>query len=205
MKIGIIGSGSIGGALGRLWASAGHEVCFGSRNPERLAGLVHAAAGTAQAGSIDEAAGFGEVILEAIPFHAVPKLPAGKLSGKVVLSAANYYPARDGDIHLGGGTQSEWVARRLPDAKLVKAFNMMQAGVMEKLADGQGTPGLAILIAGDDAPAKKVAEQMVRDAKFEPVDVGSLADSHVFEAPNAPLYDVQITPEEARQRLAELQ
>ena len=81
---------------------------------------------------------------------------------------------------------------------------MMRAGVIEALAEGNGTPGLAILIAGDDEESKAVAGQLIRDAKFEPVDVGSLADSAVFQATNAPLYDVCLSPEEARQQLAQL-
>ncbi len=204
MNIGIIGSGNIGGALGRLWATAGHTVCFGSRHPDRLDELVRQAGDNARAGTNEEAAEFGEVILEAIPFHAIPQLPAEKLAGKVVLSAANYYPSRDGEIDLGGQTQSEWVASHLPGARLVKAFNMMQAGVMEQLADGAGTPGLTIFIAGDDDEAKQMAQRLVEDVKFTPIDVGSLADSHVFQATDAPLYDVQLSPEEARQRLAQL-
>ena len=202
MKIGIIGSGLIGAPLGRLWAAAGHEVMFSSRHPEKLENL--AAKAGAQTGTIDEAAEFGEVIMEAIPFKSIPDLPADKFTDKVVLSAANYYPSRDGEIDLGGMTQSEWVAAHLPGAKLVKAFNMMRAGVIEALAEGNGTPGLAIFIASDYDDAKAVAEQLIREAKFEPVDVGSLADSSVFQAIDAPLYDVRISPEAARQQLAQL-
>lgn len=204
MKIGILGSGYIGGSLGRLWVAAGHEVMFSSRHPEKLAELVEKAGPNARAGTINEAAEFGEVIMEAIPFKSIPDLPADKLAGKVVLSAANYYPSRDGQIDLGGKTQPEWVASNLPGSKLVKAFNMMRASVMEALADGDGTPGLAILIASDHEDAKAVAKQLVRDAKFEPVDVGSLVDSHVFQATDAPLYDVQLSADEARERLAAL-
>lgn len=204
MKIGIIGSGSIGAPLGRLWTAAGHEVMFSSRHPEKLKDLAIKAGASARTGTIDEAAEFGDVLMESIPFKSIPDLPADKFTGKVVLSAANYYPSRDGQIDLGGMTQSEWVASHLPGAKLVKAFNMMRAGVIEALAEGNGTPGLAILIAGDYEDAKAVAEQLIRDAKFEPVDVGSLADSSVFQATNAPLYDVRISPEAARQQLAQL-
>ena len=203
MKIGIIGSGNIGGSLGRLWAAAGHEVCFGSRDPESLSDLVAKAGANAQAATQEEAAAFGDVVLEAIPFHAVPELPHDSLAGKVVLSASNYYPERDGEINLGGRTQSEWVASHLPQTRLVKAFNMMQAGVMEELADGGGTPGLAIFLASDDDEAKQTAAQLVRDAKFEPVDAGTLAESGVFQATDAPLYDVQISGDEARRRLSE--
>ena len=207
MDIGIIGGGSIGSALGRLWAQAGHRVCFGSRSPEKLAALVgaiNAAGGDARAGSAAEAAAFGEVNLEAVPFAAVPGLPAAELAGKVLLSASNYYPKRDGALDLAGLTHTEWVASRLPGVAVVKAFNMMRATVMEALADGAGTPGLAILIAGDDGGAKMLAMRLIRDAKFAPVDAGQLAAGLNFQAPDGPLYDVRIPAEEAEARLAGL-
>jgi predicted dinucleotide-binding enzyme len=202
MKIGILGSGNIGGALGRLWAAAGHEVFFASRHPERLVTLVRQAGPRARAGCPEEAADFGEVLLEAVPFGHVGHLPVERMKGKIVLSAANYYPSRDGDIDLGGLTQSEWVASRLPGTRLVKAFNMMRAGVMEQLADGAGRPGLAIFIAGDDVDAKRVAATLVSDAKFTPIDVGPLRSGVLFQT-NGPLYDTQLQPEQARKAVAE--
>ena len=117
MKIGIIGSGFIGAPLGRLWTAAGHEVMFSSRHPEKLQDLATKAGASAQTGTIDEAAEFGEVIMEAIPFKSIPDLPADKFMGKLVLSAANYYPSRDGQINLGGMTQSQWVASHLPELR----------------------------------------------------------------------------------------
>lgn len=207
MDIGIIGGGNIGGPLGRLWAAAGHRVRFGSRTPGKLAALIGqitAAGGDAQAVGVSEAATFGEVVLEAVPFAALPELPVAELKGKPLLSAANYYPQRDGRLDLGGLSQSEWVARQMPGVRLVKAFNMMRATVMAALADGGGTPGLAILLAGDDAGAKRVAERLVRDAKFEPVDAGPLAAGRAFQSPDAPLYDVRLAPADVRAKLAEL-
>ena len=198
MNIGIIGSGNIGSALGRLWAAAGHQVCFGSRHPDRLGDLVTKAGPNARADTQEAAAAFGEVVLEAVPFAVTPDLPREQLAGKVLLSASNYYPRRDGEIDLEGVTHTEWVAARLPGVRVVKAFNMMRATTMEELADGGGTPGLAILLAGDDADAKRVAATLVRDAKFEPVDAGDLAAGQLFQSPDAPLYDVQITPDAAR-------
>lgn len=206
MDIGIIGGGNIGGPPGRLWAAAGHRVRFGSRNTDKLAplvGAITAAGGDAGAVTVAEAAAFGEAVLEAVPFAALPGLPKAELTGKPLLSAANYYPQRDGRIDLGGLGHSEWAARQLPGVRLVKAFNMMRAGVMAALADGGGTPGLAVLLAGDDEAAKRVAERLVRDARFEPVDAGPLAAGRLFQSPDAPLYDVQLSAAAARTRLAE--
>lgn len=200
MRIGIIGSGNIGAPLGRLWAAAGHQVLFSSRHPERLRELAARAGVNAGVGSAEEAADFGEVILEAVPFGRMSELPAAKLTGKPVLSAANYYPGRDGRIDLRGLTQSEFAASLLPGARLVKAFNMMQAGVMEALADGTGRPGLAIFIAGDDEDAKRIAAGLVADAQFTPIDVGPLRAGALFQT-DGPLYNTQFTQEEARKAL----
>lgn len=202
MKIGILGSGYIGAPLGRLWAATGHEVMFSSRHPDRLGELVERTGSNARAGTLAEAAEFGDVILEAIPFRAISELPVEQLAGKVVLSAANYYPSRDGAIALGEQTQSQWAAARLPGAKLVKAFNMMRAAEIERRADGENLQPLAVLIASDWDDAKPIAARLVREAKFEPVDVGGLADSAIFQATAAPLYDVRISPQRAREVLA---
>ncbi|HEX8524553.1 MAG TPA: NAD(P)-binding domain-containing protein [Tepidisphaeraceae bacterium] len=201
MKVGIIGSGNIGGSLGRLWAQAGHQVLFSSRHPERLEELVRRAGVNARAGTVDEAADFGEAILEAVPFGKLNELPVERLQGKVVLTAANYYPRRDGRIDLGGKSESKFVAASLlRGVKLVKAFNMMRSTVMEALADGKETRKLVIFIAGDDADAKQVATKLVMDAKFVPLDVGSLSAGVLFQT-NGPLYDTQYSLEEAQQAL----
>ena len=202
MKIGIIGSGGIGGSLGRLWAQAGHEVLFSSRHPERLSPLVASAPG-ARAGTPKEAIEFGSVILEAVPFKAAFDLPADDLADKVVISASNYYPARDGQIDLEGMSQSQRLAKALGSVRFVKAFNMMQAGEMAALAGGGGRPGLAIFYAGDDEEAKTIAAKLIEDAKFAPVDAGSLAAGRHFES-GAQLYDKKWTEQEAQAALAKV-
>lgn len=201
MKVGILGSGNIGGSLGRLWAKAGHEICFSSRNPDSLAPLVAQAGGNARAGSLDEAMAFADVILEALPFSAAMKLPAQALADKTVISAANYYPPRDGEIDLGGLTQTEALARHLPWTTLVKAFNMMFATEMEALANGQGTPGRAIFFAGDDAEANSIAAQLIETAQFVPIGVGPLRNGRYFEN-GAPLYAKLWDAETAKAELA---
>lgn len=181
MKIGIIGSGNIGAPLGRLWAAAGHRVMYASRHPERLKMLALKAGPNATVGSVDEAADFGDVILQAVPFKAATELPLDRLQGKVLLTTVNYYPQRDGEIDLGGLPESEWLAHKLPGIRLVKAFNMMEAAVMEGLADGNEDRLLTIFIASDDEDAKEVAAKLVEDARFAPLDVGSLRESLLFQ------------------------
>lgn len=201
MKIGIIGSGDIGGSLGRLWAKAGHEVFFASRNPGDLEQLARQAGDNAAFGTVEEAHGFSELLLEAIPYHAAMKLEPRAYAGKMLISASNYYPERDGEIDLGGGlSQTEALAARLPDTRVVKAFNMMYAQEMAARADGETDERLAILYAGDDAEARKAAAGLIEDALFAPVNAGALANGRWFEH-RGPLYGERMTGEEAKARL----
>jgi len=140
MRIGIIGSGMIGGTLTRLWAGLGHDVVVSnSRGPESLAALVAAAGDHASAATAAEAAAAGEVVVVAIPLGRYRQLPVDALAGKVVVDAMNYYPGRDGNMaELDAGTtgSSEMLAGLLGDARVVKAFNTIY---FEHLRD-QGTP-----------------------------------------------------------------
>lgn len=128
MKIGVIGSGRIGGTLGTLWVKAGHEVLFSSRHPDRLEALVAPLGPRARAGWPREAARFGDVVLVSVPYHAVPQIGRDfrrDLEGKVVLETGNPFPGRDGAMAgparaKGTGPAS---AEFLPGTRLVRAFN----------------------------------------------------------------------------------
>lgn len=99
MKIGIVGSGRIGGLIGKLWSQAGHEILFSSRNPQNLGGLVEQAGGGAKAGTPEEAVAFGDVVLLSVPFGVLPEYGrtiSGAVGRKVVLDTSNPYPKRDG-------------------------------------------------------------------------------------------------------------
>lgn len=182
--IGIIGSGRLGGTVGTLWAKAGHPVLFSSRNPDRLKELVEAAGPNARAGTPAEAIAFGQALLLAVPYGALPQLGqelGAALSGKVVLDACNAVPARDGDVariaaERGIGVTS---AGFLPGARLVRAFNTLGARVLAEQAHRAGDP-VAIPLAGDDAGALEVAAALVRDAGFEPVVAGPLSRAPDF-------------------------
>lgn len=202
MKIGIIGSGGIGGSLGRLWAAAGHQVFFSSRNPDQLHDLASKAGANASYGRVEEAIAFSDLLLEAIPFAAAMRLPAEDYAGKVIINASNYYPHRDGEIDLGVLSQSEAFAARLPGARVVKAFNMMFAEEMAARADGKTEERLAILYAGDDAAAKRIAAQLIEEAIFAPVDAGGLANGVYFEN-GGPLYAKRMSADTARESLAQ--
>ena len=100
-RIGVIGSGHIGGTIGGLWVKAGHPVLFSSRHPEELKELVTGLGSLAQAGSVADAIGFGDALFIAVPYGALPQIGrdyANVIKGKVLLDACNAVPARDGAI-----------------------------------------------------------------------------------------------------------
>jgi 8-hydroxy-5-deazaflavin:NADPH oxidoreductase len=190
MKIGIIGSGNIGGTLTRRLQALGHDVTVGnSRGPETLAPL--AAETGATAGSARQAAGSGDVVVIATPLRAVPDLPAQALRGKVVVDANNYYPGRDGHIRAlddGSATSSRWTAGQLPGATVVKAFNTIQAGHLLSGGRPAGDPDrVALPVAADDAAAKRTVMALVEQLGFDPIDAGGLDDSW-RQQPGTPVY-----------------
>ncbi|HEV2745588.1 MAG TPA: NAD(P)-binding domain-containing protein [Rubrobacter sp.] len=204
MNIGIIGSGNIGATAARLFAAAGHEVAISnSRAPETLEDLVEEIGPGARAATVEEAAGFGEVVMEAIPFGRYTSLPAERLAGKVFITASNYYPARDGELDLGGRASSELVAEHLAGARVVKAFNTIY---FARLRDN-GRPEApveereVIFVSGDDGEAKGVVSGLIEEIGFAPVDVGTLAESRRQE-PGSPVYNVAMNPAQAREMLA---
>ncbi|TXM70929.1 NADPH-dependent F420 reductase [Methylobacterium sp. WL12] len=189
IRIGVIGSGNIGGTIGTLWVKDGHEVMFSSRHPETLKPMIEALGDKAKAGTPEEAIAFGDAVFVAVPYKAYPELSksyAAALKGKVVLDAGNATKARDGELYdevqaNGIGATSE---KYFPGAKLVRAFNAANYKVFAKEGanGGKDRAGgrMAIPIAGDDAGAVKVAEGLVRDAGFDPVLVGGLKDASKF-------------------------
>ena len=204
MNIGVIGSGNIGATAARLFAAAGHEVAISnSRGPETLEGLVEEIGPGVRAATVEEAAEFGEVVMEAIPFGRYTSLPAERLAGKVFITASNYYPARDGELDLGGRASSELVAGHLTGARVVKAFNTIY---FARLRDN-GLPGApveereVIFVSGDDGEAKGVVSGLIEEIGFAPVDVGTLAESRRQE-PGSPVYNVATNPAQAREMLA---
>lgn len=205
LKIGIVGSGRVGGTLGELWLGAGHEVMFSSLDLEHDKALAAKLGGKARAGTSKEAAAFGDVVFIAVPYGALPQVGkdlAGELRGKVVLDACNPFPNRDGEIAIwarekGAGLAS---AELLPGARLVRGFNAIGAARLPALAKEAQKTGMPI--AGDDAGAIELASRLVRDAGLEPVLVGGLAmGRHLM--PGTPLAG-ELSPEKIRQVAAML-
>jgi predicted dinucleotide-binding enzyme len=185
MKIGVIGAGKIGGAVGTHWAKAGHEVLFSSRHPEQLADLAKRAGPKARAGTPREAAAFGEVVLISVPYGALPQVGRDfkkELAGKIVLETGNPFEARDGAMATPALEKGAGLASKefLPGVRLVRAFSPVPAA---DIANGAHRAGerIAIPLAGDDKGALDVAAQLVLDAGFEPVIVGDLASAKKFD------------------------
>jgi predicted dinucleotide-binding enzyme len=205
MRIGIIGSGRIGGTIGGLWVKAGYPVLFSSRHPDQLKNLVTGLGALAKAGTVDEAIAFGEVVFLAVPYGAMPQIGrdyATALKGKVVLDAGNAVAARDGAIaeeveRDGIGATSP---KYLPGARLVRAFNTLSFAIFAREAN-RPDPKLAIPIAGDDAEAVQIAAALVRNAGFDPVAVVKLAAAKRFQR-GAPGYGQSVTAAEFRQKLS---
>jgi hypothetical protein len=206
VKIGVIGSGNVGAALGRVWANAGHQVMFSSRNLDHDKQLAAGIGANAHAGTPSEAAAFGEVLLFAVPYGALPELGktlGGSIKGKVVIDACNPFPQRDGEIanrarEKGAGYVS---AELLPGARIVRAFNAVGAGRMGQAHEDPGHTGMPI--AGDDKAAVEVASRLIREIGFEPVLVGGL-DKGKYLMPGTPLAG-EHSPEEIRKIAASLQ
>ena len=206
LKIGIVGSGRIGSTLGELWLKAGHEVMFSSLDLEHDKALAAKLGGKARAGTSKEAAAFGEVVLVAVPYAALPQVgrDLGELiKGKAVIDACNPIPARDGEMatkarEKGAGLAS---AELLPGARIVRAFNAIGYSRLPAIAQNK-SERVGMPIAGDDANAIAVASRLVRDAGLEPVLVGGLAMGK-YLIPGTPLAGEQ-PPEKLRQTAATL-
>src|SRR5512138_2975092 len=130
MKIGFIGSGNIGGAIGELLAKAGHEVFFSSRNPDNLKPLVARVGPRARAGTPREAIAFGDVVFLGVPFSSMPQIGqdyAAALKGKIVIDAGNPNPRRDGPVAEAAVAKGAGLATAelLPGARIVRAFNQL--------------------------------------------------------------------------------
>ncbi len=204
LKIGIIGTGHIGGALATLWVHAGHEVLMSSRHPEELQALAKSLGPRAHVGTPREAATFGEVVLISVPYGALPQVGRdlrSELAGKIVLDTGNPYPERDGQMAVEARRKGTGVASAeyLPGVRLVRAFNAINSGDLRSEAHRKGAP-IAIPLAGDDSQALQVAERLVRDAGFVPVVVGPLSRAREFDV-GTPVYTRLMTEPQLRAAL----
>lgn len=185
MKIGIVGSGWLGGTIGKLLVNAGYDVMFSSQHLDTDQQLAKQLGHHAFAGTPQQAAQFGPVVILAVPYGAIPSL--GKaldadLKGKIVLDGANPYEGRDGAVATealqnGAGITTQ---KYFPGTHVVRVFNGVYASAIQASATRHADK-LGIPIAGDDAHAVQVAAQIVSAIGSEPVIVGDLASAKSFQ------------------------
>jgi len=210
LKIGLVGAGREGGALGTLFVKAGHPVTFASRHPEDLKGLVAGLGPLAQAGTVEEAIAFGDVVVIAIPYAAMEQLGKAHASAlakkELVIDVSNPIARRDGEDFVKSvgaqGGAGLVTAKLLPGAPIVRAFNAIGSGKLADLAHRAGEP-VGVPIAGDDPKAIALAQSLIREIGFEPVLVGGLAMGR-YLVPGTPLGG-EHTPAEIQQIASSLQ
>jgi len=205
LKIGIIGSGRIGTTFGGLWAKAGHEIMFSDRDAENAKRAAESVGGKARAGTVEEAVAFGDAVLIAVPYGALPAIAqqvGEKLKGKVVMDPNNPVPSRDGELGAQAKEKGAAVstAAILPGARLVRAVNSWGYQTMASEAN-RPAPRMAMPVAADDAATLKIGTQLVADAGFDPVPVNSLAASRAFDLGSSVSGKI-LTADEMRKALA---
>lgn len=204
-RIAIIGAGMIGATVARLFVGAGYDVAISnSRGPDTLADLVAELGPKARAMTVADAARWGDIVLLAVPWRRPEALPpADAVAGKIVIDAMNPYAADGTIVDLGASSSSEETKKRLPGARIVKAFNT----IYYKHLGTRGRTDLplddrhAIFVAGDDEGAKGVVKTLIEEIGFGPVDTGSLVAGGRRQQPEAQLYNQIITRREALNRL----
>jgi predicted dinucleotide-binding enzyme len=179
MRIGILGSGLMGGKLGTLFARAGHEVVFSyARGDDKLRRLARSAKGSARAGTPFEAAQNADALLVAVHWSRIDDVlaQAGDLAGKVVLTCSLPMNADDTALVIGQTSSgAEELAKKIPAARVVAAFNTVPSEVLFDVYAGRrkaARPGL--VYCGDDRRGKTTAARLIRDVGFEPLDAGPL-------------------------------
>ena len=193
MRIGILGSGLMGGKLGTIFARAGHDVVFSySHSKAKLEKLARDAGGQARAGTPAEAAKDADALLLAVHWSRVDDVlkKASDLAGKVILTCSLPMNANDTDLviaHKSSG--AEELAKKIPKGRVVSAFSTVPSEVLfsvfENAGSGKREEGReqrpSVVYCGEDAGAKKVAAQLISDAGFEPVDAGPLRVARYIE------------------------
>lgn len=175
MKIGIIGTGNVGSALGRRWTAIGHEVRYGVRNPSAHPGsTLHT--------TVPQAVASSEIIVLATPWEAVESILAtiGNWQGKILIDATNPLSPDLSGLTVGTGTSAgEQVAAWASGARVVKAFNTVGANIMEDSTFAAGK--VVLFYCGDDAAAKSTAARLAEELGFNPVDAGPLSSARLME------------------------
>ena len=207
MKIGIIGTGAIGGTIAKKLGNAGHTVKISNSKQgaelnaraEELGAIVS---------TIENVVYDVDVVVISVPTVAIPTLPKDLFvnvpENVIVVDTSNYYPFRDADIEeiKNGKVESIWVSQQL-GRPVVKAFNNLLAETLENAGKEPGVENrIAMAVAGDNAEAKKVIAGLINDVGFDPVDAGNLSESWRHQ-PGTPAYCTELNSEDLKQALAD--
>ena len=194
MQIAILGAGLVGSTLGRLWHAAGHDITFAARDDTRPRALAAELGERAHAASVADAVAGAEVVLVAVPGSAVTDVTqaAGPLDGRVMIDAANSFGPQQVTLRS--------LADAFPRVRWVRAFNSLSANVMAD--DNHRKPPWVMFLSGDEE-AKPVVAQLIRDAGFDPVDLGGIDDSRLQD-PDSALWINILTRDEATALVARI-
>jgi len=179
MRIGILGSGLMGGKLGTIFARAGHEVVFSyARSQKKLEQLARHAGKKARAGTLAEAARDADAVLLAVHWLRMDDVlqQVGDLTGKVIVTCSLPMNVDNTELMIGlTSSGAEALAKRLPKARIVCAFNTMPSEVLFPVYEARRKANRASLVyCGDDSHGKKITAELIRDVGFDPVDAGPL-------------------------------
>jgi 8-hydroxy-5-deazaflavin:NADPH oxidoreductase len=187
MKIGVIGSGRIGGNCARQALKGGHEVMLSfSRERSKLERLASELGQRASVGSPAEAVAFGEIVILSVPWGAIPDAlgQAGDLTGKVVIDTTNQFGS--GPMPAPGQTAASFNAHRMAGARYVKSFNTLTSAFQEEAAGRDGDARVVQWVCGDDPQAKALVAALIEGMGYVPVDLGGTETCAVMEAPRRP-------------------
>jgi predicted dinucleotide-binding enzyme len=186
MRVGILGSGLMGGKLGTLWARAGHEVVFSyARSRDKLDTLAREAGPPARAGTPREAVEAADAVLLAVHWSRVDDVlrQAGSLAGRVVVTCTLPMNTEDTDLvvaHASSGAEA--LARKVPAARIVAAFNTVPSEVLFAVFEArQSGRRPSLVYCGADETGKGIAATLIRDIGFDPVDAGPLRIARTME------------------------
>lgn len=185
MKIGIIGSGNMGGSLAKIWANKGHEILLTSTSPEQTKKVVESIGNRAQMGTTIEAVEFGDTVVFAFPYSSLQDVisKGGSFDGKVIIDLINPLTDDAQGLLIGHTTSAaEEISKLLPKAKVVKAFNTIASPVLQS-DSGVVFDGVApdVYYCGDFEDAKVTVKILIEDAGFEPIESGPLTNARFLE------------------------
>ncbi len=182
MKIAIIGTGSLGSTLGKMWAEKDHMIMFGSRDPQKAKKLANSIGSGASGGTYEEAARFGDVIVLAVPWSAAKESvkTAGDLNGKILVdSTTTVAPHLGGTLIERTPSAAEKVAKWAVGANVIKAVHTVGVESLNKLQFG--SQQASIFICGDHLGAKSKVKQLGIELGFDVIDAGPLINARLIE------------------------